>query len=132
MGKAEPTAPTTYVSVEYPWGPDPFATYTFKYRSHRDLQIEGIIPRSPSPVPLEERDPDTLTPEEARELIRIQRQQLQDRAKIKKEKREREEDEDAGDGEVRMTGEQRKRQRTSTDSGIEVIDLSNEDSDDDD
>lgn len=132
MGKAEPTAPTTYVSVEYPWGTNPFATYTFKYRSHRDLQIEGIIPRSPSPVPLEERDPETLTAEEARELVRIQRQQLQDRAKVKKEKREREEDGDENGGEVRMTGGQRKRQRTSTDSGIEVIDLSNETDTDDD
>lgn len=32
-----------------------------------------IIPRSPSPVPLEERDPNSLTAEEARELVRRQR-----------------------------------------------------------
>jgi len=38
-----------------------------------DLQIERIVPRSPSPVPLEEKDPDELTAEEARELVRQQR-----------------------------------------------------------
>lgn len=131
LGKAEPTRYSKCVRVTYPWGRDPFATFTFKYRSHHDLQIEGIIPRSPSPVPLEERDPDTLTAEEARELVRIQRQQLQNRVKVKKEKREREEDEVSDDGEVTMMGEQRKGQRTSTDSGIEVIDLSNETDEDD-
>lgn len=120
--------------VSYPWGRDPFASFTFKYRSRKDLQIEGIIPRSPSPVPLEDRDPETLSAEEARELVRIQRQKLQDQAKVKKEKRERDDDEDAGedDGEVTMTGERNKRPRLSNDSGIEVIDLSNEDDEDDD
>lgn len=86
-------------------------------------------------MPLEDRDPDTLTNDEARELIRIQRQRLLDQTKIKKEKREREDeedDEDGEDGEVTFTGVGRKRQRTSTDSGIEVIDLSNEDDEDED
>ena len=32
-----------------------------------------VIPRSPSPPPLEERDPEDLTPAEARELIRRQK-----------------------------------------------------------
>ena len=38
-----------------------------------DLQIEGIIARSPSPVPLEDRDPQDLSAEEARELVRRMR-----------------------------------------------------------
>ena len=38
-----------------------------------DLQSEGIISRSPSLAPLEERDPDTLTVQEARELVRRMR-----------------------------------------------------------
>ena len=71
-----------------------------------------------------------------RELIRVQDERLQDRAKVKKEKREREDDdgadEDENDGEVTMVGARRKRPRVSTDSGIEVIDLSNEDDGDDD
>lgn len=78
-------------------------------------------------MPLEERDPDTLTAEEARELVRLQRQKLQDRAKVKKEKRERDDEEaDDSDDEVEVTRQQRKRPRMSNDSGIEVIDLSNE------
>src|ERR1700742_1508375 len=50
-----------------------------------DLQAEHIIPRSPSPVPLEERDPEDLSPEEARELIRTMRARSADKTKIKKE-----------------------------------------------
>lgn len=67
----------------------PFATSTFKYRSlgpyyllrayaclltsTAALKSLGIIPRSPSPVPLEERHIDTLTPAEMREILQIQR-----------------------------------------------------------
>lgn len=119
--------------VEYPHGKLPFASFTFKYRSKKDLQIEGVIERSPSPVPLEERDPETLSAEEARELVRIQREQLKNRVAIKKEKREREEAEGSeDDGEVTMVSENRKRQKTSRDSGIEIVDLTNVDDDDDD
>jgi hypothetical protein len=96
-----------------------------------DLQIEDIIPRSPSPVPLEERDPDDLSYEEARELIRRMRTQgSEPGVKIKKEKREHpieDEDEDSDDDEVEVT-EQRmsKRTRLSTDSGVELIDLTDD------
>ena len=96
-----------------------------------DLQIEGIIPRSPSPVPLEERDPDDLSPEEARELIRRMRTQgSETEVKIKKEKRVRPlegEDDDSSGDEVEVT-EQRvsKRARLSTDSGVELIDLTDD------
>lgn len=40
------------------------------------LQSLLLIPRSPSPVPLEERDVDTLSAEEMRELLRRQRVRL--------------------------------------------------------
>lgn len=97
-----------------------------------DLQIEGVIPRSPSPVPLEERDPDDLSPEEARELVRRLRQREQERTKIKikKEAQEKRARSDTFDGdsdveELPVTGEgsARKRHRPSTDSGVEVVDL---------
>ena len=71
----------------------PVATFQFKYRSRgKDFwqssqtcsaclptrYIEAlkqllVIPRSPSPLPLEERNPEDLTPTEAQELIRRQR-----------------------------------------------------------
>ncbi|MCJ1390452.1 hypothetical protein MMC18_003311 [Xylographa bjoerkii] len=47
----------------------PFVKFEFRYRSRRALQIEGIIPRSPSPVPLEDRPVESLTREEAIELL---------------------------------------------------------------
>lgn len=94
-----------------------------------DLQIEGVIPRSPSPVPLEERDPDDLSPEEARELIRRMRTQGSEGAvKIKKEKRSRPvEDDGEDDDEVEVTGQHAsKRSRLSTDSGVELVDLTDD------
>ncbi|KXT08934.1 hypothetical protein AC579_9359 [Pseudocercospora musae] len=126
--------PVRTVPVYYPYG-RAFASYIFKYRSKRDLQIEGIIPRSPSPTPLEDRDPDDLTPEEARELIRRMRDREKHQAfikkEIKREKRDRSDtvnlDDESDDDGVLVTGEgaapARKRARASTDSGVECIDL---------
>jgi hypothetical protein len=68
----------------------PFATFVFKYRSrgrassdtsytlHLMLSLDAlkslmVIPRSPSPVPLEDRDIATLTEAEMRELLQRQR-----------------------------------------------------------
>jgi hypothetical protein len=51
----------------------PLAEFVFKYRSKRALQIIGVLPRTPTPVPLEDRDPDDLTREEAVELLRRQK-----------------------------------------------------------
>ncbi|EXJ85236.1 hypothetical protein A1O3_05911 [Capronia epimyces CBS 606.96] len=51
------------------------------------LQVLGLLPRSLSPIPLDERDPDTLTREEALELVRRQRAEVEAaRVKIKQEK----------------------------------------------
>lgn len=148
LGPAEHVhEPVTYWETTRPYGEDPIAVFIFKYRSRSkvylqiiynlmadfhtgDLQIEGVIPRSPSPVPLEERDPDDLSPEEARELVRRHRQREQERIKIKKETQEKRARSDAFDGdsdveELSVTGEgsTRKRHRTSTDSGVEIVDL---------
>ncbi|MCJ1279957.1 hypothetical protein MMC21_007782 [Puttea exsequens] len=51
---------------------DPFATFNFKYRSRRALKSLLLIPRTPSPIPLEDRDFETLTQEERDEFARGQ------------------------------------------------------------
>jgi hypothetical protein len=56
-----------------PIDPLPFFVKKFLYRTRNALQSEMIIPRSPSPQPLEERAEEDLTPEEMRELIRRQK-----------------------------------------------------------
>ncbi|KAM3416597.1 hypothetical protein BST61_g8188 [Cercospora zeina] len=135
LGPAEQRAwKVNYVQTVDVYDKKPFATFTFKYRSRRDLQIEGIIPRSPSPVPLEERDPDSLTLDESRELVRRMRErEKEQRTEIKKEgqkskaKRARSEAvETDSDGEAVLVlgeGPARKRGRQSTDSGVEIVDL---------
>lgn len=93
-----------------------------------DLQIEGILERSPSPPPLEERDPDTLTREELQQLLAQRNREREDYLRVKQEKRERSATVvDDGDDEVSFTGEGRsKRSRVSNDSGVELIDLTGE------
>lgn len=140
--------------MEWPYGKQPFAKYIFKYRSRDkwicclglatyyadvylgDLQSEHIIPRSPTPVPLEERDPEDLNPEEARELVRRLRARNAEKVKIKpevkQEKRKHatiieDDDDDDDEEDVTFTGEApaHKRGRTGDrDSGVEMIDLS--------
>ncbi|KAK2743603.1 hypothetical protein FQN55_007201 [Onygenales sp. PD_40] len=53
----------------------PIAAFTFKYRSKKALQDLSVIPRSPSPVPPENRPVDELTVEEMRVLIERQRRE---------------------------------------------------------
>ncbi|KAF2481709.1 hypothetical protein BDY17DRAFT_325226 [Neohortaea acidophila] len=122
-----PCAAPLYVNVTYPWGEVPVGVYTFKYRSRRDLQIEGLIPRD---IPLMERDPNTLTLAEARERIRLQEAQLQEAVKIKKEKRAHsvmiaDGDDENDDNETMTAAERRagKRSRHGHGSGVEVVDL---------
>ncbi|MCJ1244363.1 hypothetical protein MMC30_001561 [Trapelia coarctata] len=47
----------------------PYASFSFKYRSRKALQAELIIPRTPSPIPLEDRPQETLNREELLELL---------------------------------------------------------------
>ena len=105
-----------------------------------DLEIEGILQRPLSPAPpvkLENRDPADLTPDEAREQVRLLRaRDAADRIKqeVNRLKRERsatlaeengnEDDNGEGDDEVIITAESDRRKRTRTSAeGMEVFDL---------
>ncbi|KAI4919496.1 hypothetical protein J4E90_001631 [Alternaria incomplexa] len=107
----------------------PFAEFTFKYRSRAALKSLLIIPRTPSPVPLEERDINTLTLEESRELLRLQREQMDAAPVIKREgiKRERSStiiNEDNDDDDVTFLSAKRRRLPVTLDeNGAEIIDL---------
>jgi len=140
--------------VTHPYGNTPIATYIFQYRTRSkspryqssstlatdngtgDLEIEGIVERAPSPVPLVDRNPDELTPEELREQIRLLRAARQPAVKIKKEskpaKRARKRpvplnNDDDDEGDVTFVSESNKRRRTKESmEGEDVIDLSND------
>ena len=133
------------------------ATYIFHYRSRsklisqdtwqmsilthiiEDLEIEGIVERPPSPVPLTERDPDQLTPDELREQVRLLRVERavnpQVKQEVKREKRARErtitlsdggnneDDNDEGEVTITSTSDRRgKRARTSA-GAVDAIDV---------
>ncbi|KAK4549817.1 hypothetical protein LTR36_005118 [Oleoguttula mirabilis] len=69
--------------------PGPFAVYKFHYRSLEALKSLLIIPRTPSPPPLEERDITTLTHDELCELqrrARAARDEKETKVKIKRER----------------------------------------------
>lgn len=106
--------------ISHPYGHKPFATFKFKYRSRKDLQIEGIIERTPEPVALEDRDPATLTAEEDVQLQAERAEML----KIKKEKRAWVDGDGEEDGELAAISSDgpSPKKRKSTDSGV-VIDL---------
>ncbi|KAI4636714.1 hypothetical protein J4E93_011012 [Alternaria ventricosa] len=107
----------------------PFAEFTFRYRSRAALKSLLVIPRTPSPVPLEERDINTLTLEESRELLRLQREQMDAAPVIKREgvKRERSStiiNEDNDDDDVTFLSAKRRRLPVTLDeNGAEIIDL---------
>lgn len=93
-----------------------------------------IIPRSPSPVPLEERDVDSLSLEETRELIRRQRELAAAARVVKRErgvKRERSRERsrsltvvDGDDGDVSFVSAKRlKIPVTLNEDGTELLDL---------
>jgi hypothetical protein len=93
-----------------------------------------VIPRSPSPVPLEERNVDTLSPEEMRELLRRQRERDQPARAVKTERgvkheRSRERSRTVSvandeEGEVSFVSTKRRRLPVIVDEdGTETIDL---------
>ena len=99
-----------------------------------DLQTEGIIARSPSPAPLECRDPSSLSHEEAFELVRRLRareaEALHKKVKAKMEKGTKrgrtatsESSGNSGDDEIVVTEESNRSKRAKA---TEVIDLSDE------
>lgn len=89
MLEPEVTTPSIVVDCKYPFGKKAFAEFNFRYRSRRkylvscrkpssDLPTESLqylllLPRTPSPVPLEDLDPAQLTREELEELVRRQK-----------------------------------------------------------
>jgi hypothetical protein len=102
-----------------------------------DLEIEGILEREASPVPLEDRDPGELTPDELREQVRLLRQrqrtvEIKQEHKPKKRARARsatlghdDDDDDEGDVTITSISDRRKRVRASI-GDAEVVDLSDD------
>jgi hypothetical protein len=93
-----------------------------------------IVPRSPSPVPLEDRDVDTLSPQEMRDLLWRQREHGQATRVVKRErgiKRERSREKsstvneaDIDDDEISFISAKRRRPPiTLNEDGIETVDL---------
>jgi hypothetical protein len=99
-----------------------------------DLEIEGIIERASSPVPLIDRDPEDLTPDELREqnrLLRERRPSVKVKKEVKREKRARQRSatlsNDGDEGDVTFVSETNKRRRTRESmENAEVIDLSDD------
>lgn len=122
----------------------PFAGLNFRYRPYSGLQALGLIPRTPEPVPLEERPIESLTSEEMRILLRRQRvscitrssaqnvclcshsactdSNQEQRNVAKKEPRVKRERAGSGDRDDDRGG-RRQRQRSTTAQPIEKIDL---------
>lgn len=92
----------------------------------------GILPRSPSPIPLEDRNIEDLNPEEMRELLRRQQRQRESsevaiKREIKRERIEFEDDDDDGD-DVEIVDRPEKKPRLDVDdAGTEVVDLCGDD-----
>jgi transcription antitermination factor NusG len=93
-----------------------------------------IVPRSPSPVPLDDRDIDSLSPDDMRELIRRQRERDAAARVVKREhgiKREHSRERsgtsgtfDVNEGNVSVVSAKRRRLPVTIDEdGTETIDL---------
>ncbi|KAI6787668.1 hypothetical protein KC332_g18181 [Hortaea werneckii] len=111
---------------------EPFATFEFRYRSHAALQSIGLLPRSPSPIPLEDRNIDELNLEETRELLRRQQRQRESsevaiKREIKRERIEFEDDDDDGDDIEIVNRPEKKPHLDVDDAGTEVVDLCGDD-----
>ncbi|KAF1970558.1 hypothetical protein BU23DRAFT_570717 [Bimuria novae-zelandiae CBS 107.79] len=70
FGRQETIQPFTTMKVTELYGGKPFVEISFK---------------SPSPVPLEDRDVDSLNPQEMRELLRLQKERERAAKKVKRE-----------------------------------------------
>ncbi|KAH0364052.1 hypothetical protein KCU65_g6977, partial [Aureobasidium melanogenum] len=104
-----------------------FAEFQFRYRSRKDLQTLYLVPRSPSPVPLEDRPEETLNREELLELLRRQKTRQEQKIAIKQElKRERIEDDESDNDQIVISSRPPAKQLkvfTDADTGIDTIDL---------
>ncbi|KAL1648463.1 hypothetical protein SLS58_002218 [Diplodia intermedia] len=145
FGEARPLerSSTTSTYLEY-MDDGPFATFVFRYRSKDALKAECVISRTVTPEPLENRPVESLTAEEARELVRRLKDQQGARQSPPPEnkqevKEEIKEEFDQGkrpsdaivvdlgseDSDVEITGV-RTRKRLRTSGPVEVIDLSDD------
>lgn len=70
FGAAKPCIPPMYALTEKVG--HGIVKFVFRYRSRRALQLLGLIATTPDTVPLEERDVESLSLEQARELLRRQ------------------------------------------------------------
>ncbi|KAF2441889.1 hypothetical protein P171DRAFT_434489 [Karstenula rhodostoma CBS 690.94] len=135
-GPQEAVHPFTVLTTKKLYDGKPFAEFNFKYRSRKDLKALLIIPRSPSPVPLEDRDIDSLNAEEMRELLRRQkeRQKADDNHKIESVAVKKEHnttrnrlltDPGSEDDEILFVSSSKRRKLASTvdANGVETIDL---------
>ncbi|THV75814.1 hypothetical protein D6D28_01572 [Aureobasidium pullulans] len=125
LGEAVPIKDPAFVNARR-FG-EAFAVFTFRYRSRRDLQTMYLIPRSASPIPLEDRPEESLNREELLELLRRQKTRQDEQVAIKKElKRERTEDDDSDDDLMIISSRRPAKSfksSTNVDTGIETIDL---------
>ncbi|KAK5956108.1 hypothetical protein OHC33_002681 [Knufia fluminis] len=82
-GSATPSQrPRVYTSTRVG---EVLATCIYKYRSRRALQLLELIPATPEPQPLEERDIDTLDPQEMRQLLAQYREHGSQSTRVKEE-----------------------------------------------
>ncbi|KAH0194118.1 hypothetical protein KCU99_g5987, partial [Aureobasidium melanogenum] len=109
---------------------DAIAVFDFRYRSRRDLQTLYLIPRSPSPIPLEDRPEESLNREELLELLRRQKARQEEQIQIKQElKRERVEDDDSDDELVVVSSRPPAKKLkifTDANTGVDTIDLTDD------
>ncbi|KAL1623680.1 hypothetical protein SLS56_008129 [Neofusicoccum ribis] len=125
LGTAQAIEPLSSVGTTYiDSRKEPFAVFNFRYRSRAALQALNMIPRSPEPVPLEDRPIDSLNQEEMRELLRRQREQLAAAGAVKKEGKVKRERPSNDDGDLEGG---RKRQRSAALLPVEILDLTSDD-----
>ncbi|KAK2001853.1 hypothetical protein LX36DRAFT_314363 [Colletotrichum falcatum] len=70
---------------EYPDGDVRLARFIFRYKSKTALQIEGIIPRDPSPEPLLEPQPQNAADLSMEEILRLAQERIDQVGMVKRE-----------------------------------------------
>ncbi|KAF2665306.1 hypothetical protein BT63DRAFT_428277 [Microthyrium microscopicum] len=127
-GAAVSSAPRNHVNCDDIDTTDaPLADFVWHYRTSEDLRKEGIVPRTPSPEPLEDRPRDELSAAELRELLQREQErntQLKKERDAARVKRERSTTIQFEDGEELsfISTKPAKRQRVSIEDA-QVIDL---------
>ncbi|KAI8934335.1 hypothetical protein NX059_009071 [Plenodomus lindquistii] len=99
---------------------NPFAVFVFKYRSLAALKSLRIIPRSPSPIPLEDRAEEDLSPAEMLSLLKRLKAEKTQAQKLKRERAELEEEGEGSDVEI-VDGPSSKRQRLPSANDVIIV-----------